>query len=88
MSKHNIHGLTVNVEVLQGNLTNVARGRCVGKVVNLCREMGAEDFKAAMADTGSAAHAAMLETIDSELEAGYTKRFADEFAPIARLDLA
>lgn len=88
MSKHNIHDITVNVEVVQGNLTDVARGRCVGKIVNLCREMSAEEFRAAMADRYSAAHAAMLEVIDAELAAGYTKRFTDDFAPIASLNLA
>jgi len=88
MSKHNIHGTEVSVDVFQGNLSEVSRGRCIGKVVNLCREMSAEAFNAAMADCYGAAHTAMLEMIDAELATGYTKRFADEFAPIARIDLA
>lgn len=88
MSKHIIHGIEVVVEVFQGGLTDMARGRCVGKVVNLCREMSAEEFQAAMADCYSPAHAAMLEKIDSALAAGYTKRFADDFAPIASINLA
>lgn len=88
MSIHNIHGLNVRAEVFQGNLTESARGRCIGKVVNLCREMPAEEFRAAMADCYSPAHAAMLEKLDAALAEGYTKRVADEFAPIASLSLA
>ena len=88
MSKHSIHGIEVTVEVFQGNLTDVSRGRCVGKVVNMLREMDAEDFRAAMENVYSKAHAAMLSAVDSALESGYTKRGADDFAPIASISLA
>lgn len=92
MSKHNIHGLIVDVRVYQGNLTETARGRCIGKIVNLCRDMRQEDFVQCMGDItnslqGSAKSAAMLATLDNALAANYTKRYKDEFAPIASLKL-
>jgi len=88
MGKHNIHGIEVTVEVFQGNLTDVSRGRCVGKVVNLLREMDAEEFRAAMENVYSKANAAMLSGVDAALESGYTKRGADDFAPIASINVA
>ena len=92
MSKHTIHGLIVNVNVVQGNLTDSARGHCIGKVVNLCRDMPAADFAQSMADMsaslqGSAKSSAMLAMIDDALAANYTKRYDDEFAPIANIKM-
>lgn len=42
MSTHEIHGITVTVTVSQ--VSAEAKGRCIGKVVNICREMPAPQF--------------------------------------------
>jgi len=93
MSIHNIHGISVNVEVKQGYLSEISRGRCIGKIVNLCREMPADEFIGAMNDLdngqfGTVRSAAMLAMLDNALAANYTKRFDDEFTPIASLNKA
>ena len=90
MSKHTIHGYTIEVAVYQGTMTDTARGRCVGKVVNLCREYPEADFRAAMDDMaaslqGGPALSRLLAYLDSALADGYTKRTTDDFAPIASL---
>lgn len=93
MSKHNIHGINVNITVSQGNMTDVARGRCVGKVVNLLRSWDADKFQQFMADSaeslqGTAFSAACLSEIDSALAENYTPRTTDDFAPIANINAA
>lgn len=44
MSNHTIHGHTVSIDVYQGNLSPEAKGKVIGKIVNMCREMSAERF--------------------------------------------
>ncbi|WP_045762241.1 hypothetical protein [Xanthomonas albilineans] len=96
MSKHNIHGIVCNVTVHQGaNLSEIARGRCIGKVVNMVRAMPAEDFLAVIQEAraararghfGGPLGAAMLAKLDDALAANYTKRYCDDFPPIAGVD--
>lgn len=47
MSIHEIHGVKVSVTVSQ--VAEANKGRCIGKVVNICREMPAEKFLSALA---------------------------------------
>lgn len=44
MGQYTIHGHTVNIDVYQGNLSPDAKGKVIGKIVNMCRELSAERF--------------------------------------------
>lgn len=93
MSKHNIHGVTLSIGVRAYHLTDIAKGRCVGKVVNTLRAMPACDFEAALSEKraarfGGAKWAAMLIMLDNSLAAGYTKRTVDDDGPTVELELA
>lgn len=92
-STHEIHGIKVVITCSQGQISDVTRGRCIGKVVNACRNMDRSDFLAAMADSktngwGGPLYAALLKQMDALLESGYTKRSLDDFAPIATITIA
>lgn len=42
MSKHNIHGANVNITVSQ--VADHDKGKCIGRVVNICRDMPRDVF--------------------------------------------
>jgi len=92
MSTHTIHGVTVEIRIHQGSsMTDVSRGRCIGKVVNLCRDLPADEFLAAIEDWraatfGGPRSAALLAKLDNALETGYHKRYTDDFPPIVALN--
>ena len=88
MSQHEIHGLTINVTVSQGRLTDQARGRCIGMVVNFCRALPAAEFVTAMQSMAVFGRdgALLLNRIDDELARNYTRRYEDDFSPIASLE--
>ena len=93
MSQHTIHNMTVNISVTQGDMSEQARGRCIGKMVNTCRAMDTDEFCAAMADMdqslqGTKRSAALLEKLDEALAENYTPRYSDDFAPIVEISAA
>lgn len=92
-STHEIHGIKIVITCSQGQISDVTRGRCIGKVVNACREMDRATFLAAMADSktndwGGPIYTALLQQMDALLESGYTKRSLDDFAPVATIAIA
>lgn len=95
-SRHTIHGVTCDVSVVGGYMSDISRGRCIGKVVNLCRQMPAADFMAVMEEArcnrargwfGGPLQAAMLERLDTALgDYPNPKGFSDYPPPSAGVD--
>lgn len=95
MITHNIHGATVGVRIYQGaNLSELERGHCVGRVVNLLRDTPAADMFAvrdevverkAIGQFGGPLTATFLKRLDAALEANYCARYADDYPPIVGL---
>ena len=92
MSKHTIHGVTLSIAVRAFHLTEIAKGHCIGKVVNILRDMPKADFDAAIAklrddSIPTFALANLLNGLDDALAANYTKRTVDDFGPRVDLDI-
>ena len=90
MSKHTIHGMTLEVDVLQGtNLSDLGRARCVEKVVNMLRDMDSDFVRVAMANAwpvgNSKQYAEMVDQIDKALGENYTPRYSDDAYPICSI---
>lgn len=89
-STHLIHGHLVEVSVSQGDMSDLSRGRCIGKVVNLLRATSKAEFERGMSDawpviSDTAHHAAMLEKLDAALAENYTRKTVDDYAPVCSI---
>lgn len=91
-STHTIHGRSVRINVV-GNIGEDGRGKCIGKVVNVCREMDRDTFDVAIRDLtdnprhpGQAGYG-LLAYLDSKLAENFSPRYVDDCQPTAELKL-
>lgn len=92
MSNHTIHGHTLSIDVLGFAPGSVSRQRCIGKVVNLMREMDKSVIDLAVAGLradrfGNADSAALLSRLDDALAEGHHKPYATWPDPLAVINL-